>query len=173
MSIPSEIRATIRERVWNAAEVAEWETLSNLERSRYYDRWTEAFNIGGVLQNYIDASQVRVYIKDTLLKGYSQAKLNDPVRVKRILRLSLGLVVEATFRKPHGQLLSDGSVIAWGRAEDWRVIILAVYERAFAKPNRRAGAAVLFNTSGRFDAIKPVAEDLARRLEVGRTIWVD
>jgi hypothetical protein len=122
---------------------------------------------------YIDPGQVRVYIKDTLLKGYSQNKLKDPQRVRRILRIPSSVVPVETFRKPHGQLLSDDTVISWGRADDWRVVIISAYERAQAASHRRALAAVLLNTGGRFEPVRQLAADLASRLDVERVVWVD
>lgn len=173
VSIPGAVRKTLRERVWHAAESARWENLSNAERSRLYEQWLQEDRIGGVLENYIDRAQIRVYLKDTLLKGYTQSRLDDAERVLRILRIVPPASVIRKYRKPHGRLLNDGRLITWGRADDWRPIIFASYERRFTGVESTSYAVLLLNAGGRFEGVKQLAHDLALRLEVERVLWIE
>ena len=70
--------------------------------------WTGDPEIGGTLGHYMDQRKIRVYIKDTILKGLSMARLADHSQVIRILGLSddnLGLVLKQ-YERPHGRLLA-------------------------------------------------------------------
>ena len=116
MIVPSSVRASLRERVWREAERLGWEALNNADRSQRYEEWTADPEIGGVLEHYLEKSQIRVYIKDTLLKPYARIRLGDPARVMRVLRIPPEATVVTEYQQPHGRVLADGRVIAWGRA---------------------------------------------------------
>lgn len=173
MRIPNEVRTKLRARVWKEAERLGWYALTNLERSQRYDEWTNDPMVGGVLENYVDRGQVRVYIKDTLLKRYAQHRLGDPARVLRVLRIPANAAVSTEYRQPHGRALADGRLVAWGRAEEWRLVLMALHERAFGLPGMRPFAAVLLQAGRRFEAVRPTADDAARRLGVETVVWLD
>lgn len=62
MRDPSEVskkeKEQIKDKVHKEAEKAKWHTLNNKQKSVYYDRWTELYNIS------------RAYLKDRIMKGF-------------------------------------------------------------------------------------------------------
>jgi hypothetical protein len=173
MRIPNAVRTALRARVWAEAERLGWDALTNLERSQRYDVWTDDPEVGGVIERYVDKGQVRVYIKDTILKRYAQHRLGDPARVLRVLRIPADAAVAAEYRQPHGRALADGRLVAWGRAEEWRLVLMALHERAFGAPDLRPYGAVLLQAGGRFEGVSAAAGDAARRLGIEQVVWLD
>ena len=175
MSIPTKVRNAVRERVWDLAEQVDWATLSDSARSRKYEEWTRDPLIGGVLGNYVDPKQVRVYLKDSVIKPYVIALRSGHARPFRALGLSDDSISSEAYIKPHGRRLSDGRVVCWGQARDWKAILLAVWERAYEERGASPFGAVLSGASGQWaePAIRDKAEELSRRLGVQRLIWLE
>ena len=173
MRVPVSVRSEIKEHLWAEADRLNWSALSATDKSRYYSVWTETESIGGRLGQYMDPRKVRVYIKDTLLKSYTRETSANPARVFRVLGIDECAVVSATFIKPHGCLLPDGRQIAWSKASDWKLTLMALHERTF-----EAGepyAAVLSEAAARFGLAsqRAVVESAAERLGIKRLIWLD
>jgi hypothetical protein len=173
MSVPKDIRYSLRQKLWAFADSVSWMKLGPVEKSHRYAAWTEDPAIGGVLSRFIDKGKVRLYIKDTLLKDYNRAQLQDHSRILSMLKIPSNAAVAQTYEKPHGLRFSDGREIAWGRADDWKVILLALHERAFLKRASKPYAAVLLS-SGRYgdQGARAVVEDVAKRLSIGTVMWV-
>lgn len=127
-----------------------WANLKSSEKSRLYERWSRDAEIGTVLAHYMNHMHVRVYIKDTLLKGYNAEHNNDPSRPLRVLSIPSDAEFVESYLKPHGRLLRDRRLICWGRAEGWQHVLMAVYERSYGK-NIRPYAAVLCNARAKFN----------------------
>jgi hypothetical protein len=175
MSVPDEVRERLKRRLWEEANRVGWATLSPVAKAKHYEDWTRHSEVGGVLTRYVDPGQVRVYIKDTLLKNYGLDRLADQARPFRVLGISENDEVAERYIKPHGRRLANGSVICWGRADDWKTVLMAVHERAFVRPGARPSAAVLFQASGRYHenhAREPI-EDAARKLNIEKLVWLD
>ncbi len=174
MSIPDNVRGEIKESLWEEADRLDWASLSASEKARQYTMWTETPSLGGRLASFMDPRQVRVYIKDTLLKDYTRERMADPDRVLRILGIAADTTTEQTFIKPHGRRLSDGRVIAWSRANDWKLTFMALHERAF-ESGGRPYAAVLFEAATKYPdpPTRKVVESAARKLEIEQLIWLD
>ena len=49
----------------------QWIVLSTSEKSKHYEAWVRDPEIGGALSAYVNLSDVRVYLKDTLMKDYA------------------------------------------------------------------------------------------------------
>src|SRR3989442_15416146 len=131
MSIPAKVRLAVRERVWSLAKEVDWPTLPDSARSRKYEEWTRDPEIGGLLGHYVDPKQVRVYIKDTVIKPYVRAGGSDQARPLRVAGVPENARLVESYVKPHGRRLDDGRVVCWGNARDWKGVLLAVYERAY------------------------------------------
>lgn len=84
-------------------------------------------------------------------------------------------MVSREFIKPHGRLLSDGRVIAWSKAEDWKLTLMAVYERAFTARGARPFGVALVEASTKHPDLdsREVVEEAARRLQIERLVWKD
>lgn len=173
MSVPLEIRAAIKDRLWADADRLDWDSLGPAEKSRHYKQWTDS-EIGRILAAHMDARAVRVYIKDTLLKGYGRDKLNaHEGLVLRVLDRPRTEVAES-FIKPHGFRFTDGAFTAWGRADDWKSLLGALFERSYGREDATLSA-FLFRAAPRYVSIssRELVEAAATRLGVSRCIWFD
>ena len=164
MSIPDTTRTTLKEKLWQRADNVEWATLSPMEKSHHYEAWTKDPEIGGRLGRYLGQGQIRVYIKDTLLKEYTRSRLADHKRPFRVLGIPDPAYVVEAYTKPHGRRLEDGRVICWGRADDWKTILMALHERTFGNSYSDSYAAVFLFSLGRFHEIhaRVLVEDAAK-----------
>lgn len=175
MSVPDDTRDRLRTLLWKTADEVGWATLSPTDKTKRYESWTRDAQVGGVLARYMDSGQVRVYLKDTLLKGYGRAHLADesiPFRVAGVDGVSD--CVES-YVKPHGRRLQDGRILCWGRADDWKSVLMAIHERAYRQPGARPFAAILLHPSGRYheDHARAPIDDAALKLGIERLIWLD
>ena len=175
MSVPDTVRTELRQTLWARAASLRWISLSSADKSTLYDTWTKDKRIGGRLVRYIPQSQVRVYIKDTLLKDYTSSCLADHQRPFRALGVSATVAVVKSYTKPHGRRLQDGRVICWGRADDWKTILMALHERTFGDSHSQAHAAVFLYSRRKFHEthMRNPVEDAARKLCVTRVVWID
>ena len=156
--IPENIRDDIRDLLWGAADSLRWSTLPDTERAKHYELWTRDPEIGGRLGHFMDPRKVRVYIKDSLVKPYERSRLSlRESDVWRLLSFSDPGPPAESYIKPHGRRLPDGKIVAWGNSRDWKLILMAVFERAHARPEYEAFGAILLE-SGR------TAEEHQRRL---------
>lgn len=173
MSIPSAVRTAIKDKLWAEADRLDWSAMSANDKSRYYTMWTENKDIGGKLGVYMDPRQVRVYIKDSLLKSYTRDALADNQQAFRVLDIPLNSLVRENYIKPHGRLLADGRQIAWSRASDWKATLMALFERAFG--GGTAHAAVFLDAKAKFATAddRRLVEDAARKLGIERVVWLD
>jgi hypothetical protein len=174
VTLPSRVREELRARLWPIADEIGWANLSPTVKAQYYENWTRDVDIGGVLTRYMDKGKIRVYIKDSLLKDYTRRTLADESRPLRVLGITDEQIAER-FIKPHGVLLSDGRLVAWGKAEDWKLIFLAMYERAWGKDKCRLFGAVLLHATGRFDghAIRAMIESAGGLLGLEHVVWLN
>ena len=173
MTVPAKIREEIKARLWSEANRLNWTTLAPSDKSRYYTIWTETEEVGGRLGRYIDPRQVRVYIKDTLLKAYARESSATHDLAFRVLGLSADTVTVANYIKPHGRLLEDRRYIAWSKASEWKVTLMALHERAFQKGI--PFGAVLTEAGAKYPNKddRAVVENAANKLGINRVIWLD
>lgn len=175
MSVPEDVRNELRTKLWGLADDLGWVRLSAGDKSKQYEAWTRQSDVGGLLGRYVDSGKVRVYIKDTLLKGYAQDRLAGSERPLRVAGVEDSTKMVEEYRKPHGRRLADGRIICWGRAEDWKTVLMALHERSFPMHETRRFAAVLMFADGRFREaeLRVMVEDAARKLCIERLIWLD
>jgi hypothetical protein len=173
MSLPDDTRDRLKERMWGIADQINWLALGPAEKTQCYENWTKDPDVGGVLQRYMPLGHVRVYIKDSLLKDYPRERRADQRRPFQLLGLQSELPCSEAFIKPHGRRLSDGRVVCWGRAADWKTILIAVFERSFQADNARPFGAVLTEAGGRFsdEAARKMVEEVAIRLGIEAVAW--
>ena len=175
MSVPSHVRKALRSRLWYLADQIGWLRLSSAAKTKYYEQWTRNPDIGGLLARYLDRGQIRVYLKDTLLKDYPRQRLADRSRPFRVLKLPHDTQTVETYIKPHGRRLEDGRVICWGRADDWKSVLMALHERTYKSPNLRPHAAVLVQSTGRFHQrpFRRMVQDAASKLGIEKAVWLE
>jgi len=176
MRIPDEIRRGLREKLWKLGDELDWPRLDWYEKSARYETWTRDPDVGGLLSNYMDQRQIRVYIKDTIMKGYVRTRQASPDRPFKALGLDMDLEVVEKHERPHGRRLKDGRVIVWGCAEEWKLVLTAVHERSFDLEGARPFAAVLMLASiGKFHQaqVRAMVQDAAEKLGIERLVWLD
>lgn len=174
MKLPDAVRLSIKNQLWAIAEEISWESLPTGQKTLYYEDWAKNPNIGGVLGRYMDLRRVHVYLKDTVMKEYGRSRLADPSTAFRVLGIPDDVSVLKIWQKPHGRVLADSRVLCWGRAEDWKTILMAVHERSF-QDDRKPYAAVLMSSIGKFynEQDKAVVVSAANKLDIAKLVWLD
>jgi hypothetical protein len=173
MNLPDTIRDSLLKRMWRIADEINWLALGPVEKTQYYENWTKDPQVGGVLQRYMPLGQVRVYIKDSLLKDYPQARRQNHEKPFRMLAIDGKTEIKRAFIKPHGRQLADGRIVCWGRAADWKSILFAVFERSFATRGTKPHAAVLTESAGKFSdpSARAIVIEAANRLGIEKLLW--
>ena len=174
VEVPDEVREELRQKLWNQAEELGWTELSATDKTRQYERWTRDPEIAGVLGRYMDPPRVRVYLKDAIFKPYSRARLGNWARFALVLGIDPTSTAEL-YIKPHGRRLNDGRVVCWGAAASWKMVVMSLHERTFARAGLRPYAALFMRSVGRYreDLTRAMVEDAARHLQVERLVWLD
>ena len=123
----------------------------------------------------MDARKVRVYIKDSLLKPYERARLlENEDAIWRLLGISAPTTFSETYIKPHGPRLDDGKVVCWGKSRDWKLILMAVFERGEARQDFSAFGAVLLETGPTAEKHKrSLVLSAAKRLGLEKLVWLE
>lgn len=174
MSIPHDVREAMRQKLWKEADALGWSHLPPADKAQAYENWSRDPAYGGTLARYMDPRRVRTYLKNSIMGGYGRARLADAAQPFRVLRIPDGTEIVERYRKPHGALLEDGRMIAWGRATSWRAILLAIHERCFGNGAAPFGM-VLFRATGKYreDAVRRMVDDAAQKLGVHRVGWLE
>lgn len=174
MKIPDDVRDRIRDLIWERATDLGWSELSDTERSRHYEQWTRETAIGGTLAHYMDPRKVRVYIKDSLLKPYERARVSGTEQdIRDVLGVDPLLKIVQRYIKPHGLRFVDGQLVAWGKSRDWKLILMAMYERAALSPGVAAFGTVLLESGNTADATtRDLVRGAATRLGIARLEWI-
>jgi hypothetical protein len=175
MKVPDAACERIKKKLWGIAEERNWPTLSDQQKTAFYEEWIRDESIGGVLSRYLAPGNVRVYIKDTIMKPYGRERIKDFIPILRLLELPEDARVMETYVKPHGRRLSDGKVICWGLSRDWKSILFAVFERAHIVSLGVPYAAVIMFPTGKCQQpdYRRMIETAADRMGVQRLIWYD
>lgn len=174
MKIPDEIFAKIKARLWAQADRDGWMSLGAQQKSAFYEHWSREKEVGVVLESFMDKADVRVYIKDTIMKPYPRARTSNAAPVMQALGLSATELSIKEFEKPHGLLLFNHRIICWGQAKEWKGVLLAVWERAY-RESGKTFAAVLFRPVGKMaqPSERAIVEALAKDLGIERIVWAD
>ncbi len=174
MSVPEDIRSEVLQRLAKAADEAGWLSLPAATKSRYYTNWASDPAIGGRLARYLDPDRIRLYIKDALMKPYTRERRGgDAAVIFALVGIPKDVTIVRRFIKPHGCLLEDGRVVCWGRANTWKLVLMAVYERAYGEKGATPHAAVLTQAACHFgdDASRTVVQAAANRLGLASLAW--
>jgi hypothetical protein len=170
--VPDDVREELFQRICTEADDADWIHRSDANKAALYTRWAKSPSIGRALQDYMGPAEVHRYIKDTLIKNYVIQKMANPTLPLSILGLS-DVNIKKSWIKPHGVILTDGRIIAWSAAQEWKTTIFAVFERSKTERGGQAYAVVLFNAEGKFSdgALQGIGNDAAQRFGIQRIIW--
>ncbi|MGE6222443.1 hypothetical protein [Aeromonas media] len=175
MKLPESVRSGIRDLIWKRATDLGWSGLPDAERARYYEQWTREEAIGGKLGHYMDPRKVRVYIKDSLLKSYERTRVSNTEQdILAVLGIDPNPEVTHRFIKPHGLLFNNNQLIAWGKSRDWKLILMAMYERTVIHKGTMAFGTVLLESGNTVDDSKRIlVRGAATQLGIARVEWLD
>lgn len=152
MSVPADVKKDICCRLWAQADTLDWVHLSIPQKTQQYEIWAKDTSIGIQLSHYMTLDRVHPYIKDSLMKPYAKQKKLSTDNIFKLLVVDSEFVVE-DYIKPHGVRLDDGRIVCWGRAVDWKIILLSLFERSQIRPDFVPFAAVLSDSSGKFNSM--------------------
>jgi hypothetical protein len=172
--IPEPIRKGLRQKLWALADDLDWPRLDWYEKSARYEAWTQHPEVGGLLANYMDQRQIRVYIKDTIMKGYVRSRRASTTPPFSALGIDGKVEIVETRERPHGRRLKDGRVVVWGSADDWKLILTAVHERSWGIVGARPFAAVLMSSVGKYaePSVRAMVQDAASKLKIEHLVWL-
>ena len=175
MKISDAAYTRIKKKLWKAADEIGWPTLSDQQKSSLYEEWIRDPEVGGALSRYLDPGNIRVYIKDTIMKPYGRERIKEFSPILRLLRLPEDAQSLETYIKPHGRRLMDGKVICWGLTRDWKAILFAVFERAHLANLGDPFAAVLLFPTGKYQqpAHREMVEAASAKLGIGQVVWYE
>jgi hypothetical protein len=173
--IPLKTKKEIHTRVWADADTVNWLRLGDQEKSRQYEKWIVDANVGGVIGQFVDQRNIRVYLKDSVMKPYSRERTKGVAVIFRLLGIPETEECRLEWIKPHGRILFDHRCICWGPAKDWKSIILSVYERAYRNPSAIAYAAVFVGPLGKMAQVaeQKLVADVAKKLGLKKIVWGD
>ena len=174
MKVPDAVLRNMQEQLWAVADEVGWPTLSDVQKSAQYETWIRDDTIGGLLSRYLDHANVRVYLKDTIMKPYGRERIKEFAPVSRLLGVPSGVKVAEVYIKPHGRRLADGKVICWGLSRDWKDILFAVFERAYLVRGGVPYAAVIMYPTGRCQQphYRALIERAAELMGIEHLVWL-
>ena len=107
------------------------------------------------------------------MKPYARARMSDVARALDALDIADGLPFVERYERPHGVRLAEG-VVSWGKADDWKLVLLAAHERAFTRGVAIRGI-VLLPPLSRFLGVpsRAVVVDACKKLGVRQLAWLD
>lgn len=171
---PKHIMQQMRNVLFRFAEEANWNELTDAEKNALYATWTNDPKIGGMLSAYVGVGGVKTYLKDAVLKVYVRRSRADHKMPLVKLGLDTSMKVIKRYEKPHGVLLSDGKLVCWGRAKQWKIVLMALHERSFVDIDAISFGAVFIESADGFGDSNPrkVAESAAIKLGIRKLVWV-
>lgn len=84
--LPERIKEDLVLEIYRKADELDWELLNNNQKTAQYRAWFEDPLVGGVLLRYNEERDIRVWLKDTLLKEYARAQEGIGINVKYVPR---------------------------------------------------------------------------------------
>jgi hypothetical protein len=140
-----------------------------------YEEWIRDPEIGLVLSRYLDPGNIRVYIKDTIMKPFGRERIKEFPLIAKLLKLPGDVQVVDSYIKPHGRRLRDGKVVCWGLSRDWKPILFAVFERAYTAGSAIPFAAIVMFPTGKCQQpeYRRMIETAAEKLGIIHLMWYD
>jgi hypothetical protein len=167
------IKESVKKKLHAIADKIDWVHLTISERKQYYEAWTKDPEIGGALSSILEPSQVRVYLKDTIMRSYSE---NQRIGLQDLI-ISLNISCSEVIRryeKPETILCADNQLFTLVIAKDWKTAIMNAFERG--QEIKRLSTNEVFvidHTTGRFvdKSYRQLIEDAAKRLNI-KVHWI-
>lgn len=163
-----DIKRRVRAEVHARAAAAGWANLGRERRRELYERWSEDPAVGGLLSEVMQPHQVRVYLKDTVLKKYARgARPGLPALLQ-----GMGVrwdEVTRWYTTPAAMLCDGKALYTLALAKDWKIAVMNAFERRCdAGPLERNLVLLTDHTAGRLvdRDYRGIIEAAGRRLDV-------
>jgi hypothetical protein len=117
--VPDHVQAKLLPLIWEQANEADWDHLSQADKARLLESWIAADAIGGVLRPLLltDAA-VRLWLKDVAIKKRARARMPSAATVVAAVLTGATVIDGSEGIKPHHcrALLNDGrtAYLCWG-----------------------------------------------------------
>lgn len=167
------IKHTVIERVHKIADEVDWLHLTIPQRKQLYESWTSDPEIGGLLEQVMDANRVRVYLKDTVMKTYSRSQRLEILTLLDRIGVTFGSVTRE-FIKPQAVLCDRCDLYTISVAKEWKNSVMSAYERGYEVGTLKTNSVYLTeHTSGRYvdRSYRKMIGTAATRLDV-KVHWV-
>lgn len=176
MNLPKAVKDIVAKTVQEKADELDWMRMTITEKAKYYEIWAADESIGGKLSFYMPFERVHKYIKDTIVKEYSRSRKHTSNEILIIIGCKNDKIPKLKdYIKPLGTLLADGRLICWGRAKDWKIVLLSAFERMQTIKEVKTTIVVLTDASGNYKgkAFTKLAKDASERLQVSQLYFVE
>lgn len=145
MALSADVEAQVVTRLFADADRLGWANLSVVERSAQYATWVADANVGGLLTEFMSASQARVWIKDGPMKELARARFGigkyaplmpgGAQRPEQLVRMALGDAWETDSDslsiKPlriRARQKDEEVMFAWGPERDLKHLLWAALQ---------------------------------------------
>jgi hypothetical protein len=137
--LPSKIREEILDRVYKLADNEGYLTNNRVDNAAFLERLVEKYDVGVVLQDFMEKDRVRVYIKDSVLNKYAKDRravneYNLTTKVANLLNESVSLIASQndvmlyrTQNTGTNIVVSKGTFMKWETALRKILLYIAAY----------------------------------------------
>lgn len=174
MLVPDHIQARVLPVVWDQADAADWDHLSQADKARLLEGWIEADDVGGLLRPLLlNDAAVRLWLKDVAIKKRARARMPGAGTVVRAVMPLDAYVVNSTegIKPHHCQVTFDDdrrAYVCWGEAGNAKHLYWAALNALLDDPGLERGFVVFvdFGASTTTPAQKMRLEALAVRCRI-------
>jgi hypothetical protein len=169
--VPEHIQARVLSTVWEQADAADWDHLSQAEKARLLEAWIASEEVGGLLRPLLltDAA-VRLWLKDVAIKKRARARMPSADIVVHAVMSAEATVVDQTegIKPHHCEVALDAhhrEYVCWGAAANAKHLYWAALNAVLDDPALYGGVVVFidFGVSTTTSAQKARLEALAKR----------
>lgn len=145
--LPPGVAKTVKEKVFEKADQVDYLAMSRTDSGTFLDTLVKDKDVGVVISQYVQKSQIRTYIKDAILNRYSKDKTNEakpkdlPPIIRRVYdvdtvethkedKLSLFRATENGDAKEY-VVVAEGTMLKWETA--LRKALLFTASKPFAE----------------------------------------
>lgn len=160
-------------RIYADARKLDWQHCSQSEKTAQYQRWLDDKEVGGVLKQWMDDGEIRVWIKDGPMKEFARAMAGkgDYADFLDVHPRSASSIISAAFGagwrvRPKSERVKPLSCVAersdeskrvfWGPHKDLKHLLWAALSASASKPNEVVEVVV-------FDTLEGPLTDAARK----------
>lgn len=120
----------IIDRIFAIADQVDWMYLPQPAKRLYYEEWTSDPQIGGVLAEIVGQENVRVHLKDTIMKLYARSRQPELPALLEAMSVHYDEITRK-YEKPDAILCDGIALYTIAPAKQWKTSLMSAYERAY------------------------------------------